>query len=131
MPPPLTIRQLNHVARPTKRLEESRRFYIDVLGAREISRPAFSFRGAWLYLAGIQIHLIEDAGAPDPPEQINTRERHMALAVDDVDAMEDVLKLHGVAYRRNLIADRGIQQIFFRDPDGHLLEIGKYGVIDK
>lgn len=131
MPPPLTIRQLNHVARPTKRLEESRRFYIDILGAREISRPAFSFRGAWLYLAGIQIHLIEDAGAPDPPEQINTRERHMALAVDDVDAMEDVLKLHGVAYRRNLIADRGIQQIFFRDPDGHLLEIGKYGVIDK
>jgi len=131
MPPPLAIRHLNHVARPTKRLEASRRFYIDVLGAREISRPPFSFRGSWLYLAGIQIHLIEDDAAPDSPDQINTRERHMALAVDDVDAMEEVLKQHGVACKRNLIPDRGIQQIFFRDPDGHLIEIGTYGIIDQ
>ncbi len=128
---PLSIEQLNHVARPTKRLEECRRFWMDVMGAREITRPGFSFGGSWLYLAGIQIHLIEDGAAPDPPESINTRERHMAFAVADVDAMELVLREHGVVYKRSLIPDRGVHQIFFRDPDGHLIEIGKYGVIDR
>ena len=61
---PLAVEHLNHVARPTKRLEQCRRFWMDVMGAREISRPGFSFGGSWLYLAGIQIHLIEDAAAP-------------------------------------------------------------------
>src|SRR4051794_5239011 len=122
---PLSIEHLNHVARPTKRLQESRRFWIDVMGAREITRPDFSFRGSWLYLAGIQIHLIEDEAAPDPRDLINTRARHMAFAVSDVDAMERVLKAHDVPYKRSLIADRGIHQIFFHDPDGHMIEIGK------
>src|SRR5437879_5871789 len=131
MPSPLSIEHLNHIARPTKRLEESRRFWIDVMGAREITRPGFSFRGSWLYLAGIQIHLIEDAAAPDPSDLINKRSRHMAFAVPDVDAMETALKAHGIAYKRSLIADRGIHQIFFHDPDGHMIELGKYGVIDQ
>ena len=126
MPKPLEIEHLNHVARPTKRLEESKRFYLEVLGCREISRPAFSFRGAWLFIAGIQIHLIEDVQtAPDPPPAINTRETHIAFAAPDVDAMEERLKEHGVPYKRSLIQDRGIHQIFFRDPDGHLYEISQ------
>ena len=32
---------------------------------------------------------------------------------------------------QDLIADRGVHQIFFRDPDGHLIEIGNYGVLDR
>ncbi|MEO8131705.1 MAG: VOC family protein [Bryobacteraceae bacterium] len=131
MPNPLSIEHVNHVARPTKRLDQARRFWMDVMGAREIARPGFSFGGSWLFLAGIQIHLIEDAAAPDPPAQINTRERHLAFAVSDVDVMERILQEHGVVYKRSLIPDRGVHQIFFRDPDGHLIEIGKYGVIDR
>lgn len=130
MPEPLRIKAINHIARPTKRLDESRRFYIEVLGAREISRPPFSFRGAWLYLPGVQIHLIENDAAPDPPAEINTRERHCAFSVDDIDAMELVLQQHGIAYDRKAMPERGWPQIFFRDPDGHLLEIGTYGRMD-
>jgi catechol 2,3-dioxygenase-like lactoylglutathione lyase family enzyme len=132
MPQSIQIQHLNHVARPTKRLEESRRFYIDVLGFREISRPAFSFGGSWLFGGGIQIHLVEDlVTAPDPPDRINTRETHIAFAVPDVDAMEARLKEHGIPYTRSLIEDRQIHQVFFRDPDGHLIEFGKYGIIDR
>ncbi len=126
----LEIQSLNHVGRTTKNLAASIRFYVDVLGCREISRPGFSFGGAWLYLAGMQFHLIEDLTTPDPPEGINPRENHIAFAVADVDAMEMRLRTLGVACQRNLIPDRGIHQIFFRDPDGWLIEIGKYGVID-
>lgn len=131
MPEPLAIIGLNHVGRTTKNLEASRRFYVDVLGCKEISRPGFSFNGAWLYLAGMQFHLIEDLSTPDAPAGINIRENHVAFSVEDVDAMEVRLRELGVVYKRNLIPDRGIHQIFFRDPDGWLVEIGKYGAMDE
>lgn len=126
----LPLSSLNHVSRQTKRLAESRRFYCEVLGFREISRPNFSFRGAWLYGAGIQIHLIENEGAPDPGP-INSRGNHIAFAVPDIDAMEQHLQQLGVPYRRQEIPDRKIPQIFFLDPDGHVIELGMYGKIDE
>ena len=126
----LAIESLNHVSVQTKRLDESRRFYIEVLGAKEITRPNFSFGGAWLYLAGIQIHLIEQ-GSPAGRGEIDTRGNHFSFSVLDVDAAEQHLKQMGVIYKRKLIEDRGIHQIFFQDPDGHTIEVGKYGIIDR
>jgi catechol 2,3-dioxygenase-like lactoylglutathione lyase family enzyme len=128
----LELRHLNHIARTTKNLEASRRFYIDVLGCHEITRPAFSFAGAWLYVAGLQFHLIEDLNTPDSPEGINTRESHLAFVVANLEAMEQRLREHGVPYRRSMIEDRKIHQIFFRDPDGWMIEIGgNYWAIDR
>jgi catechol 2,3-dioxygenase-like lactoylglutathione lyase family enzyme len=132
MPEPIELVKLNHVARTTKDLDVSRRFYIDVLGCREISRPAFSFAGSWLYVAGIQFHLIEDPDTPDSPATINTRESHIAFMVEDLDAMEQRLRDHGTPYLRSMIHDRKIHQIFFRDPDGWTIEIGSdYWAIDR
>jgi catechol 2,3-dioxygenase-like lactoylglutathione lyase family enzyme len=132
MSEPLEILQLNHIARTTKNLEASRRFYIDVLGCREITRPAFSFAGSWLYVAGMQFHLIEDLNTPDSPGTINTRENHVSFVVPDLDAMEERLKRLGVPYRRSMIEDRQIHQMFFRDPDGWMIEIGSnYWPIDR
>src|SRR5450432_2348688 len=108
---PLDIESLNHVSVQTSRLEESRRFYIEVLGAKEISRPNFSFGGAWLYLSGIQIHLIEQ-GTPPGRREVETRGNHISFAVPNVDAAEERLKQFGVNYKRKMIEDRGIHQIF-------------------
>jgi catechol 2,3-dioxygenase-like lactoylglutathione lyase family enzyme len=129
--PPIQLEVLNHIARTTRDLEASRRFYLDVLGCREISRPAFNFRGAWLYVAGLQFHLIEDPATPDSPASINTRESHIAFRVADLDAMELRLQAHKIPYKRSAIQDRKIDQIFFRDPDGWMIEIGRdYWAID-
>ena len=127
----LTIESCNHVSVQTKRLEDSLRFYVDVLGAKPISRPAFSFRGAWLYIGGIQIHLIEDEAAGDPGGEIYTRAAHVAFATPDVDEAERRLIQMGVPYKRKLIADRGVHQLFVHDPDGNMIEVGKYGRIDE
>src|ERR1700737_711563 len=108
MPEPIPILHLNHVGRTTKNLEASRKFYIDVLGCKEISRPAFSFNGAWLYLAGMQFHLIEDLSTPSAPQGINTRENHIAFQVDDIDAWERRLRASGIIYKRQTIPGRGI-----------------------
>jgi catechol 2,3-dioxygenase-like lactoylglutathione lyase family enzyme len=121
----VTVTSLNHVSLVTKRLDESRRFYANILGAKEISRPGFNFPGAWLYLSGIQIHLI-GVGDPGDPGAINTRTDHVAFAVPDVDEAERHLNELGIPYRRSLIPDRGIHQLFFHDPDGHTIELGKY-----
>ncbi len=126
MPEPLPITAVNHVGRVTKRLEESRKFYRDVLGFREVSRPNFDFPGAWLYNYGIMIHLIHSDAAGDPEGEIQTRGDHLALHTNDLAAAEKLLEAHGIPYRKNLVVDRNIAQIFFRDPDGHHVEIGTY-----
>jgi catechol 2,3-dioxygenase-like lactoylglutathione lyase family enzyme len=126
MPNPLSIESLNHLALTTRRLEESLVFYRQVLGFRQVERPNFSFRGAWLYRSGLMIHLIENASAGDPSEEIQTRANHFALHTADLAAAERLLREHGVRYRTNTIADRGIQQIFLQDPDGNHVELGTY-----
>jgi catechol 2,3-dioxygenase-like lactoylglutathione lyase family enzyme len=105
--------KLHHVSRQTRQLDVTRQFYVDVLGFREITRPPFSFRGAWLFGAGIQMHLIEEP-FDAPPETLNTRENHIAFAIDDGDAAEAALKQRGINYRRNVLPERGTNQIFFR-----------------
>jgi len=127
MSAPLPIRGLNHAGRLTKHLDASRAFYRDVLGFREIARPNFSFRGAWLFNYGMQIHLIEDESIPDAQGPIQTRESHLAFEVDDLATVERQLAAHAIEYRKNVVPERGTAQIFCRDPDGHHVEFGVYG----
>lgn len=126
MPSPLPIRSVNHVARTTSRLDESRRFYSEVLGFREVKRPNFDFPGAWLYNYGLMIHLIGRDGADKSGGAIDTRAEHLALHVDDLPAAAKRLDEFGIRYHANQLPDRGIQQIFFHDPDGHHVELGTY-----
>ena len=124
MSQPLPIKALHHIARTTADPDRSRAFYTDVLGFREIRRPGFNFRGAWLFNYGVQIHIIEHdtARAAGP---IDTRAEHLAFAVDDFQEVERRLAQHGIEYHKQVNAG-GIPQIFFHDPDGHHIEIGIY-----
>ncbi len=117
---------VNHLARTTRRLDESRAFYRDLLGFKEINRPGFNFRGAWLYKHGLQSHLIVDDSAPEAKGEISTRADHLALHVDDIAEVERLLEQQGVAFRKNYVAERDLTQLFFHDPDGHHIEVGTY-----
>ncbi len=123
---PIQIRCVHHFGRLTKRLEESRMFYREILGFREIQRPNFDFDGAWLYNYGVQIHLIVNPAAPDPVGEINSRVDHVALHVDDLDAARDRLIAAGIPFKENSVPGRNIRQLFFRDPDGHHIELATY-----
>ncbi|MGD9721932.1 MAG: VOC family protein [Pirellulales bacterium] len=124
-PQALPITAVNHLGRISKRIDESRAFYRDVLGFREVVRPNFNFPGAWLYNYGIMIHLIYNEAAGDPQGEIQTRYDHLALNTNDLACAEKLLDEHGVAYRKNVL-DNGVVQIFCRDPDGHHVEISTY-----
>ena len=73
MTKPLPIQSVNHLAVVTSRLEASRRFYREVLGFREVSRPNFKFPGAWMYNYGLMIHIIGHEKTVAPGEEIQTR----------------------------------------------------------
>jgi catechol 2,3-dioxygenase-like lactoylglutathione lyase family enzyme len=127
MPTPIAIRALHHISLRTKRLEESRAFYRDVLGFKEIPRVKFDFDGAWLFNYGLQIHLIVDPSLGEPSTRIETRHEHFAFEVADTAPVEAALRERGVEFKVNLQATSNVRQVFCRDPDGHFLEFGAYG----
>jgi catechol 2,3-dioxygenase-like lactoylglutathione lyase family enzyme len=122
---------LDHSTLVVKNLEQSRRFYGDVLGLREIPRPGtFTFGGLWFQGPEFQIHLIDacDTSAPSgfgvPREAARTgRGHHLAF---EVAQLEECLA-HFAAHRIEIVGGPqprgdGVIQVFVEDPDGHLLE---------
>jgi catechol 2,3-dioxygenase-like lactoylglutathione lyase family enzyme len=64
-------------------------------------------------------------GATDGKGQL-----HLAFAIsaEELDAWEARLANHGVAIELRRTWERGGRSIYFRDPDGHLLELATPGV---
>lgn len=133
-PAPLAPGLLNHIALPTADPVRSAKFYVDVLGFTETTRPSFDFRGAWLHRrdVGAMIHLIHDAKfQPELAGPINTRKGHVAIHVDDYDAAISQLRAHGVEFVERVLPDYGYRQVFFRDPDGNVLELGEWPPVNE
>jgi catechol 2,3-dioxygenase-like lactoylglutathione lyase family enzyme len=55
---------------------------------------------------------------------------HLAFAIPaaELGAWEEHLRRHGVAILERKVWDRGGTSLYFRDPDGHLLEVATPGV---
>ncbi|MBL6987723.1 MAG: VOC family protein [Methylobacter sp.] len=100
----------------------SLKFYSDILGMQQTDRPDLGFPGAWLQLGAQQIHLLElentdpTTGRPDH----GGRDRHIALSVQELAPVKEVLEKNGIAYT---LSKSGRQALFCRDPDGNALEI--------
>ena len=108
---------IHHVSIVVTDLELSRRFYTQVLGLREIPRPAtFDFVVVWYDLGAQHIHLVprETADAPSP--------RHFALHVEDAAAAREHFAKVGVPTRETTPIP-GCDRFFVSDPDGNLIEI--------
>ncbi|MAG94035.1 MAG: hypothetical protein CMJ48_09825 [Planctomycetaceae bacterium] len=127
MPEPLSIECVNHISYVVRDLDASEAFYRNVLGFRPIFRPDFGFPGAWLFNYGVQIHLIGIGASEEPPAHpISIRADHVAYHVEDTGTVEGLLTEHGIEYKKNYVADVGVTQLFFHDPDGNHIEIGSY-----
>ncbi len=130
MAAPIQVKSLDHVTIVVKDLDRSRQFYVEALGMREDSRPAFTFPGSWFQAGATQIHLIQEhvgtppAGNPLPEEFRTSRSHHFAFLVDDADAayaraQELGLKIVSSPKPR----PDGFTQVFLNDPDGHVVEL--------
>lgn len=107
---------IHHVSINVRDASEATAFYVDVLGLTpRTDRPDFSFGGAWLDLAGQQVHLIEGT-VPDSNGQ------HFAVRVDDIDAAVRELRGQGVTVSDAKPVGSG-RQAFLHDPSGNLVEL--------
>ncbi|MFB9904567.1 VOC family protein [Allokutzneria oryzae] len=87
--------RLHHVqiAIPVGAEDECRRFYVDVLGMREVAKPpVLAARGGlWVGCAEVEIHLgVEEDFRP-------ARKAHPGIQVEDVDALAERLSTAGIA----------------------------------
>jgi catechol 2,3-dioxygenase-like lactoylglutathione lyase family enzyme len=124
--------QLQHLGLVVSDLDRSRRFYADALGLEEVPRPStFTFAGAWFRLGGTELHLLAEAdttggaGQGDPGAGATRGlTQHVAFEVEDLDAACALLAAHGVPLTGGpMPRGDGVTQVFFRDPDGYVLEL--------
>jgi catechol 2,3-dioxygenase-like lactoylglutathione lyase family enzyme len=114
-------------------LERARTFYTDVLGATLYrgyggTSCVLTFQGGWL--------LLVTGGGPTqdkpqvtfaPPESPDSVSHAMTIRVPDCQQAYEVLKARGAVFLTPPV-DWGHEiRCFFRDPDGHLLEISQVG----
>jgi len=117
----MKIRAINHVALHVADVDRSAAFYRDAIGLTPMPRPAFTFPGAWLRIAGRQeLHLIGDRSSPVASHHRGT---HFALQVDSIDHAEQRIRDAGVDIARKQQRPDGVWQIFVIDPDGHYVEL--------
>jgi lactoylglutathione lyase len=112
---------LNHVSISARDLEESVRFYVEVLGMEPISTYDFAFPVQYLRLGDLQLHLFErDTDAP--------AYHHIGINVDDFEGAYLRAKELGILERESFFEDMyelpdGSVQMYIRDPAGNLVEI--------
>ncbi|XP_010271474.1 PREDICTED: uncharacterized protein LOC104607514 isoform X2 [Nelumbo nucifera] len=126
---PLPLFSLNHVSFLCKSVTETAKFYQEVLGFVLIKRPSsFDFEGAWLFNYGIGIHLLQCNSVNDvrkKPPFINPKDNHISFQCTDVEVVKKKLEEMGMEYVTTVVEDGGIEvdQLFFHDPDGYMIEI--------
>jgi catechol 2,3-dioxygenase-like lactoylglutathione lyase family enzyme len=117
------ISALLHAGLLVSDLVRAKAFYESVLGLRVYpGRPDLPYPGEWYDLGGgQQLHLMQlanpDAGSVRPEH--GGRDRHIALAVRDMDALKSRLDTAGVKYSAS---KSGRAALFCRDPDANTLE---------
>lgn len=114
-------------------VERSRQFYVDVLGAdlfREYggTSAVLQFQGTWI--------LLVTGGGPTsgkptvtfaPPADPDRVSHQLTMRVPDCHAAYDELQSRGAVFLAPPVDRGGEIRAFFRDPDGHLLEISEVG----
>ena len=130
----MQILALDHVSLVTTDLDRSIAFYRDVLGLRQIQRPPFKRKGAWMASGSLELHLIVNPGGHfRPASTIDIGDIHFAARVADFQATMEHLVAGGYREdapdgnpRRLVLQLSGpgpYQQAYLLDPDNHLIEI--------
>jgi catechol 2,3-dioxygenase-like lactoylglutathione lyase family enzyme len=110
------------------RLDESVRFYREVLGLADERRPEIpGVAGHWFSLGDAQLHLVDADAGPGP---IRPTGHHVCVAVDDLDAAVAQLEAAGIDYVRGAQPggrlgdeDDEVVQIWITDPAGNTVEL--------
>lgn len=119
----IRINKLMHAGFIVSDLSRSRAFYEGLLGlVPNPARPDFGFPGVWYDIGENQLHImvVPDPYTGVPRPEHGGRDRHVALAVDDIAPVRAALDQAGVRYSAS---KSGRPALFCWDPDGNVLEL--------
>jgi catechol 2,3-dioxygenase-like lactoylglutathione lyase family enzyme len=120
----MSVGVLDHYNVSTRKLDETVRFYENVLGFTNGARPPFNFPGAWLYSAGHPVLHLNDIShtAKQQPTDSGVID-HVAFGSRGFEATKQHLTSQGVPFRMNQVPDSARWQIFLRDPNNVEIEL--------
>lgn len=100
-------------------LDETRRFYADVLGLGDVKRPDIpGVAGHWHSIDDVELHLVD---APHAGRGIDPTGPHFCVFVEDLDATLRELDALGIAHLDGAQGD--VIQVWFNDPAGNTIEL--------
>lgn len=135
----MPARLLEHVNIRTTRLNETVRFYTEVLGLHQGHYPGKTVPGAWIYdsedVPVVHIVAIDpfDAEVQSKADRATIARPvttlngtgvldHVAFSADDYDGTLKIIQDRGIAFRaRDVMA--GLRQIYIMDPNDVLIEL--------
>jgi catechol 2,3-dioxygenase-like lactoylglutathione lyase family enzyme len=120
------IDSLDHVTIITKDLNETKKFYINILGMEiDDNRPPFDFDGVWLSINKRAIvHIIVKKNHDTDHSFMPTLD-HIAFKANNIENIKKKLKENNITYNEKLTPDNKIAQIFIKDPNGIKIELSK------
>lgn len=112
----------NHVSINAQNLDESVRFYTEVLGMEKIPTYDFGFPVQYLRLGDLQLHIFEREETQAPTFH------HFGMDIDDFEAAYLKAKELGIHDTETFFNDvyelpDGSVQMYIRDPGGNLVEL--------
>ena len=115
------IKGVEHVAIATTNPQKLAGWYIQNLNFAELLDT-----GATVYIKSPNSVILEFVKADSVPTKPQIRDaglRHIAFAVDDLEAAHAQLKSAGVDFEPAAILLPGVRLFFFRDPEGNYLHL--------
>ena len=123
-PMKMSVGVLDHYNVSTRKLDETVRFYEDVLGFVNGPRPPFDFPGAWLYSAGHAVLHLNDIAQTDKQQRPDLGViDHVAFGCRGFQATKQHLNGKGVPHHVNQVPNSTRWQIFLRDPNNVEIEL--------
>jgi catechol 2,3-dioxygenase-like lactoylglutathione lyase family enzyme len=124
---------LNHFTLRTPKLEETRRFFEDIVGLRAGNRPDFKFDGYWMYSAANLpvLHMMAlDTGDAELVRYLGDRVSssgsgvvdHISFNCEGLPGFEERLKKAGYPYSPRTVPGEGLHQVFVQEPNGITIE---------
>ena len=124
--PKLAVK-LNHIGVYVTNLAVSTAFYENILSLEQIPEPFHDGKHTWFSIGSAgHLHLIQG----EKKDYARDRNDHLCFSVASIEAFIANLEKHKVEYtnwpgtaKEPTIRVDGVKQIYFKDPDGHLIEI--------
>ncbi len=120
----MSVGTLDHFNIRTSKLEDTIRFYEDILGLNSGDRPNFTFPGAWMYSEGkAVVHLVDISQTSERQKPDSGVVHHVAFASRGFAGMKQRLQSKGVAFDARQVPGGALWQIFVHDPNGVMIEL--------